>query len=158
MELRKLLILRRPHRGHLEGRTVSVQPNFNFFTGFCARIGKRLDPGFNMVCKRVYAAIAPSLGMSRGIPGYPGGPPRGSAGEAGPMPPRPLHRKIDLEESGQTRVIARTDASPAGEKRASYLAPLAGTLSTPSNGWNGLSLEAITTASGPYLVDSARAS
>jgi hypothetical protein len=31
-----------------------------------------------------------SLGMSRGIPGYPGGLPRGSAGEAGPVPPRPL--------------------------------------------------------------------
>ncbi len=31
-----------------------------------------------------------SLGMSRGIPGYPSGSPRGSAGEAGPVPPRPL--------------------------------------------------------------------
>jgi hypothetical protein len=37
-------------------------------------------------------AIMPptSLGMSRGIPGYPGGSPRGSAEEAGPVPPRPL--------------------------------------------------------------------
>ncbi len=37
-----------------------------------------------------YSRAITSLGMSRGIPGYPGGPPRGSAGEAGPVPPRPL--------------------------------------------------------------------
>ena len=37
-----------------------------------------------------YISVATSLGMSRGIPGYPGGLPRGSAGEAGPVPPRPL--------------------------------------------------------------------
>jgi (1->4)-alpha-D-glucan 1-alpha-D-glucosylmutase len=40
--------------------------------------------------KRDYISINTSLGMSRGIPGYPGGLPRGSAGEAGPVPPRPL--------------------------------------------------------------------
>ena len=40
--------------------------------------------------KRDYIGVDTSLGMSRGIPGYPGGLPRGSAGEAGPVPPRPL--------------------------------------------------------------------
>jgi hypothetical protein len=43
----------------------------------------------NILGRRGYTAST-SLGMSRGIPGYPGGSPRGSAGEAGPMPPRPL--------------------------------------------------------------------
>jgi hypothetical protein len=43
----------------------------------------------NIVSRRGYS-VAMSLGMSRGIPGYPSGSPRGSAGEAGPMPPRPL--------------------------------------------------------------------
>jgi hypothetical protein len=42
------------------------------------------------VAKSGYTGAATSLGMSRGIPGYPGGLPRGSAGEAGPVPPRPL--------------------------------------------------------------------
>ena len=44
-----------------------------------------------------------SLGMSRGIPGYPGGLPRGSAGEAGPVPPRPLHprRRCGRVEPGE---------------------------------------------------------
>ena len=40
--------------------------------------------------KTDYISVNTSLGMSRGIPGYPGGLPRGSAGEAGPVPPRPL--------------------------------------------------------------------
>ena len=40
--------------------------------------------------KKDYISGDTSLGMSRGIPGYPGGLPRGSAGEAGPVPPRPL--------------------------------------------------------------------
>jgi hypothetical protein len=39
-----------------------------------------------------YISVMTSLGMSRGIPGYPSGLPRGSAGEAGPVPPRPLPR------------------------------------------------------------------
>jgi hypothetical protein len=40
--------------------------------------------------KTIIFSVNTSLGMSRGIPGYPGGLPRGSAGEAGPVPPRPL--------------------------------------------------------------------
>src|SRR5271167_2200064 len=46
----------------------------------------------NIASRRGYSAPT-SLGMSRGIPGYPSGSPRGSAGEAGPMPPRPLHTR-----------------------------------------------------------------
>jgi hypothetical protein len=41
-----------------------------------------------------------SLGMSRGIPGYPGGSPRGSAEEAGPVPPRPLRAQPPIKVVG----------------------------------------------------------
>jgi hypothetical protein len=54
----------------------------------------------NDVCEENdYISFDTSLGMSRGIPGYPGGLPRGSAGEAGPVPPRPLPSP-DLRKTG----------------------------------------------------------
>ena len=49
-----------------------------------------------------YISVMTSLGMSRGIPGYPGGLPRGSAGEAGPVPPRPLPLAGLLAEDART--------------------------------------------------------
>jgi hypothetical protein len=51
-----------------------------------------------------YTSLITSLGMSRGIPGYPGGLPRGSAGEAGPVPPRPLPPRETPAEDLKTRV------------------------------------------------------
>ncbi len=51
--------------------------------------GKLIEPIYSRGQTR-YTLLSTSLGMSRGIPGYPCGRPRGSAGEAGPMPPRPL--------------------------------------------------------------------
>jgi (1->4)-alpha-D-glucan 1-alpha-D-glucosylmutase len=52
--------------------------------------------------KRDYISVDTSLGMSRGIPGYPGGLPRGSAGEAGPVPPRPLPSRWAPAEDTRT--------------------------------------------------------
>ena len=61
--------------------------------------------------KRDYISVDTSLGMSRGIPGYPGGLPRGSAGEAGPVPPRPLPLAGSPAEDARTYYARATTGS-----------------------------------------------
>ena len=58
-----------------------------------------------------YISLVTSLGMSRGIPGYPGGLPRGSAGEAGPVPPRPLPSRGLLPKTRRRTCAGATGVS-----------------------------------------------
>jgi hypothetical protein len=86
--------------------------------------------------KRDYIGVDTSLGMSRGIPGYPGGLPRGSAGEAGPVPPRPLplraprRRREDVLRWGRDGVwavhICTEAAAVVTEAEASGFGPAPG--------------------------------
>jgi hypothetical protein len=67
--------------------------------------------------KRDYIRLDTSLGMSRGIPGYPGGLPRGSAEEAGPVPPRPLPYEGPLRRPENARAWDRSEVSRFAQNR-----------------------------------------